>query len=959
MADSRKVLLIGWDSADWRVINPLLDSGKMPHLAELVNGGVIGNLATLYPILSPMLWTSIATGKRPHLHGIHGFAEPDPHTGGVRPITNLSRKTKAVWNILSQNGKRCSVVGWWPSHPAEPLPGGVMVSNFYHRADHDDPSQPWPLLPGSVHPERLSRTLAGLRVHPAELEAEHIQAFVPKAAEVDQEKDRRLAGLAKTIADCTTVQSAATFLMANEPWDFMAVYFDAIDHFGHGFMRYHPPRQKWIPEKDFELYSGVIEAGYRYHDMMLGVLMGLAGPDTTVLLMSDHGFHPDHLRPSRIPDEPAGPAIEHRHYGIFALKGAGIKKDERIYGATVLDICPTLLALFGLPAGCDMNGKPLAGAWERPPRIETVPSWDEIPGDDGSHPPGTRLDAGQAREALKQLEALGYIQPLPEDAAAAVAETDRELRYNLACAYTDAQMDLMAGEIFAGLWSERPDEHRYGAKLLGTQLVAGRLAEARETLVQVRANRKRYAAEAAAELKKRREGWKDRKPDELTPGEQMQLRRLAGRAARDPTPLLQLEARLLMAEGRQEEALAIFEKFKKRGASSPELYLALAGSYAGLKRWEEARAACAKALELDPDNAHANAGLAQIALAQRRNFEAAGFALTSAGLLFHNPHAHFLLGVAMHRLGQIERALQAFQICTAQNPAHLPAHRRLAFLYRRRLQKPKDAAVHEEIVRNGMKLLRERRRAAAARRGNAQEGGAARVIAGTAPAPAAYAGPAGSQTFDPASLAPARSGVRFATIVSGLPRSGTSLMMQMLALGGVPPLHDNHRPADSDNPRGYYEFAPAKNLRMDSSWMPHAVGRALKLVAQLVPFLPPDPPCRVILMERDLEEVLASQKTMLERNGQAGAALASETLRAVYERQLAHVHEVMERRGVPSLRVRFSDCLADPSGVAARVSDFLGLPLEAAAMVSAIEPGLYRNRLAPELQRLEPGKRTA
>src|SRR5512136_1952148 len=92
-----RVLLIGWDAADWKVINPLLDAGKMPNLAKLVDGGVIGNLATLSPDLSPMLWTSIATGKRPFKHGVFGFTEPDPETGGIRPITNLSRRTKAVW----------------------------------------------------------------------------------------------------------------------------------------------------------------------------------------------------------------------------------------------------------------------------------------------------------------------------------------------------------------------------------------------------------------------------------------------------------------------------------------------------------------------------------------------------------------------------------------------------------------------------------------------------------------------------------------------------------------------------------------------------------------------------------------------------------------------------------------------------------------------------------------------
>ena len=101
----RKILLVGWDAADWKVITPLVDAGKMPNIQRLIEHGVMGNLATLYPVLSPMLWTSIATGKRPFKHGIHGFSEPDPHTGGIRPITNLSRKTKAVWNILNQNGQ--------------------------------------------------------------------------------------------------------------------------------------------------------------------------------------------------------------------------------------------------------------------------------------------------------------------------------------------------------------------------------------------------------------------------------------------------------------------------------------------------------------------------------------------------------------------------------------------------------------------------------------------------------------------------------------------------------------------------------------------------------------------------------------------------------------------------------------------------------------------------------------
>jgi predicted AlkP superfamily phosphohydrolase/phosphomutase len=89
---AKKLLLIGWDGADWKTINTLLDAGKMPALERFVNSGVMGNLATLHPSLSPMLWTSIATGMRPFKHGIHGFTEPDPSNGGIRPVTSTQRR---------------------------------------------------------------------------------------------------------------------------------------------------------------------------------------------------------------------------------------------------------------------------------------------------------------------------------------------------------------------------------------------------------------------------------------------------------------------------------------------------------------------------------------------------------------------------------------------------------------------------------------------------------------------------------------------------------------------------------------------------------------------------------------------------------------------------------------------------------------------------------------------------
>src|SRR5438045_8954030 len=115
-----RLLLIGWDAADWKVIQPLLDRGEMPNLARLIAQGVHGNLATIYPILSPMLWTSIATGKRPYKHGILGFAEPLPDGSGGRPITLVSRKTKALWNILNQNAYGSVISCSWSSYQHMP-----------------------------------------------------------------------------------------------------------------------------------------------------------------------------------------------------------------------------------------------------------------------------------------------------------------------------------------------------------------------------------------------------------------------------------------------------------------------------------------------------------------------------------------------------------------------------------------------------------------------------------------------------------------------------------------------------------------------------------------------------------------------------------------------------------------------------------------------------------------------
>jgi predicted AlkP superfamily phosphohydrolase/phosphomutase len=298
------LLVVGWDAADWKIIDPLLDAGEMPHLASIITEGVRGNHATLYPPLSPMLWTSIATGKRPGKHGIHGFAEPAEDGLSVRPISNLGRKTKAFWNILNQEGKRSIVVGWWPSHPAEPI-NGAMVSDHFPFRPEQNPRMPLP--PGCVWPPSKAAALAEMRVHPIEISGEILSLFAPHWTRVDQDKDKSVHDLAGLIAESMSIHAAATDLLERVEWDLAAIYYSSIDHFSHRFMRFHAGKAKARGETDPEWFRGVVVNAYRYHDVMLGRLMALAGPDCGVMVISDHGFHSDALLPNYIPPKPRVP----------------------------------------------------------------------------------------------------------------------------------------------------------------------------------------------------------------------------------------------------------------------------------------------------------------------------------------------------------------------------------------------------------------------------------------------------------------------------------------------------------------------------------------------------------------------------------------------------------------------------------------------------------------------------
>jgi hypothetical protein len=182
-------------------------------------------------------------------------------------------------------------------------------------------------------------------------------------------------------------------------------------------------------------------------------------------------------------------------------------------------------------------------------------------------------------------------------------------------------------------------------------------------------------------------------------------------------------------------------------------------------------------------------------------------------------------------------------------------------------------------------------------------------------------------------------------IVSGLPRSGTSLMMQMLDHGGVEVVTDSIRTADTDNPKGYYEFEQVKKIKRDATWLPATRGKAIKMVSQLLYDLPPTEIYRIVFMERDLEEMLRSQEKMLERLDRRPAPRAE--MKQAFAVHLERLHEWLPRQGnMQLLRVSYNDLMEKPREQSERVSDFLRSQADVGKMLRAVDQSLYRNRKA-------------
>jgi len=416
----RRVVLIGVDSFDWRIIDPLIRRGTMPNLARLVERGTRANLKTIRPILSPVIWTSIATGMKPSRHGIVDFVVTARDTGAMVPVTSAMRQVPALWGLMSRQGVDVNVVAWWATWPAETVRGAMVTDRVAYQLFQDRVQDDWKsggeeADRGKTHPPELIEELRPLIVSPREIDDAEVASFLGRERlppGMSREQDDLLNDFRTVIAGGKTYHAIARRLLARHPTPLSMFYYQGPDEASHLFMRYRPPLLPGTARADMELLGGVVERYYERQDRYIGEIVEAAGPRATIMVVSDHGFKSDINRPPHSdPRIGGGDAADwHTPIGMLLMAGPDVRGGFDLGAASILDVAPTILALYGLPPARDMDGQPLTEAFI-PAFTQAHPvAWIDSYGGVRRPPQDDLMAASEGdAEVLEKLRNLGYI----------------------------------------------------------------------------------------------------------------------------------------------------------------------------------------------------------------------------------------------------------------------------------------------------------------------------------------------------------------------------------------------------------------------------------------------------------------------------------------------------------------------------------------------------------------------
>lgn len=394
----RRVIVIGWDGADWDLLDSLERGGAMPNLKKLVSEGRTSDLVSYPPTVSPMVWTTIATGADPRDHQVLSFFEIDPPTGKPVPISAESRRVPAYWETASARGKTVGVVNYWATFPAEEVKGFQVSDRVSPPLDEPDPRQ----FPSSVFPPGYADGVRSIcdAASPPDASLAHFGDF----AGVPPDK---LGAFRRLLRNTRAAEETAERLYDRDRPQSMTLYFLGTDEVDHLFGRDVAPRLPCTPQAEFARLSSVVPRYYAWVDEFLGRWMRRAREDgATILLVSDHGFKWGSRRIcGGNPLERQSATFDHRPTGIAAAWGKGVRASATRGTATVFDVEPTIAALLDLPVDRKEPGKarvdwfsgvetPLkTDLWAHAPRAKFLP----------------RVLPSAGNEYARQLTSLGYL----------------------------------------------------------------------------------------------------------------------------------------------------------------------------------------------------------------------------------------------------------------------------------------------------------------------------------------------------------------------------------------------------------------------------------------------------------------------------------------------------------------------------------------------------------------------
>lgn len=824
---AEKVLLIGWGSADWKVIDPLLKKQLLPNISKLLEVGSRASLGSIDPPIITSNWVSALTSKVPLKHSIFNFTEPN--TNANQQVSSAKRTAKFLWEILSDKQLKTHQVGAPVSYPINPI-NGISIADLFFEKEVSSNSE------HLIHPPSELELFQSFKQQAIDLAEETFNKWGINALQNEVKYNELVSVIKDFLLHTYYVHLSTLQIIKNNEWDSVNLFFTKLSDIVFSFTRYHLQKNKDLPKQLHQTFKEVLANSYQLLDRLLGELIENIPKNATVLLFSQSGYLPYQSYIKKL--DKNNSTFEFNTPGILVLKGKKAFKREELFAVNSLDICSTILVLLGLPFAKDMDGKVLLGH----------KFFTKI-----NEPIETHEDEKLTNQDAKPIELPGYEKRLNELGYVTTNFPDRQQ-------YFEARAKITSGkqqEVITFLeeqWKKYPKNSWIGGRLSGCYLATNQIEKAKEQLDKV-----------------------------LMLGDEIPELHL-------------LKGNMLMLEMKYRSASKQYEIAEKNIGHIPNLYSQIGEAYGKMNQHHLAQQYFEKEVKINP---HPSSYMALAStFLQRKMMAKAIVPLEKVTKLSPNISGSWLqMANCKMQTQDFEGAAEAFEQAKKTNRDPRAAQQiqnSLVVLYRDHLNKPEK-----------LKEMRE-----------------------------AYEKSIGSQGT--------------ITIVSGLPRSGTSMMMQMLVNGGMKAFTDGKREADENNQKGYFEHELIKSLGQNKQVLNQVGNKVVKIISHLLSHLPHIYKYKIIFMDRAIEEVMTSQHKMLGRLGKERGEDKANSMALIktFEDSRKKAIDWCQKhpKYVEMLLVPYTKAISNPLEQAKKVNDFLGGNLDETKMAGVVDKSLYREK---------------